>query len=128
MKRGASRSLVWTPSGRNKYVLTDDVIGGKHTLTRLSNIVASDAGEAVLVVGDEYEEKGGCGLFVRALGRRQAKPHACLISSLALGRFPLDGADGGIFHTRALVGVVLEHLAADVARDRDHGLRILVVF
>jgi len=44
VKHGVGRSLVWAPSGRNKYVLTDDVAGGKHTLTRLSNLVATESG------------------------------------------------------------------------------------
>lgn len=43
--RGLSNSLVWMPSGRHKYVLTEDPTGGnRHTLTRMSNLVASDAG------------------------------------------------------------------------------------
>jgi hypothetical protein len=41
---GAANSLVWMPSGRWKYVLTEDPIGNKHTLTRLGNLVASEAG------------------------------------------------------------------------------------
>ena len=42
--KGTAGSVVWMPSGRNKYVLTEDLIGKKHTLTRLSNIVASETG------------------------------------------------------------------------------------
>jgi hypothetical protein len=44
VKRGAPGSLVWMPSGRYKFVLTEDLIGDKHTLTKLSNIVASKTG------------------------------------------------------------------------------------
>jgi len=44
VKRGAPGSLVWMPSGRHKYILTEDLIGEKHTLTRLSNIAASGMG------------------------------------------------------------------------------------
>jgi hypothetical protein len=42
---GSMNSLVWMPSGRHKYVITEDPTGGtKHTLARLSNLVASDEG------------------------------------------------------------------------------------
>lgn len=45
VKRGAPGSLIWMPSGRHKYVITEDTTGGdKHTLTRLSNIGASGCG------------------------------------------------------------------------------------
>ena len=44
VERGAPGSLVWMPSGRDKYVLTEDLVGNKHTLTRLSNIVPSGMG------------------------------------------------------------------------------------
>jgi len=43
-KPGAPGSLVWMPSGRHKYILTEDLHGTKHTLTRLSNICASESG------------------------------------------------------------------------------------
>jgi hypothetical protein len=44
--RGAGGSLVWVPSGRHKYVLTENVTIGRkpHTLMRLSNIIASETG------------------------------------------------------------------------------------
>jgi hypothetical protein len=42
--RGAPGSLVWMPAGRHKYVLTEDLMGDKHMLTRLSNIEASGMG------------------------------------------------------------------------------------
>jgi len=41
---GTGGSLVWMPSGRHKYILTEDLRTGKHTLTRLSNIIASESG------------------------------------------------------------------------------------
>jgi hypothetical protein len=45
MERGRDLSFVWTPSGRDKYVVTEDPRGGRrHTLMRLSNIVASASG------------------------------------------------------------------------------------
>ena len=40
MHNGQGGSLVWTPAGKHKYVLTEDLVGNKHTLTRLSNIEA----------------------------------------------------------------------------------------
>lgn len=43
--RGDRGSMVWMPSGRHKYVITEDPTNGtKHTLTRLSNLVASESG------------------------------------------------------------------------------------
>lgn len=37
VKRGAPGSLVWSPSGRTKYVITEDPTGGeKHTLAKFS--------------------------------------------------------------------------------------------
>lgn len=42
--RGSPGSLVWMPAGRTKYVLTEDLRGNKHTLTKFANIVASDTG------------------------------------------------------------------------------------
>jgi hypothetical protein len=44
VKRGVPGSLIWMPSGRHKYILTEDMGGTKHTLTRLSNIAASMSG------------------------------------------------------------------------------------
>jgi hypothetical protein len=41
VRAGAPGSLVWTPSGPHRYIVTEDPTGGeKHTLTRLSNISA----------------------------------------------------------------------------------------
>jgi hypothetical protein len=43
--RGAPGSLIWMPSGRYKYVITEDPTGGKkHTLTQLSSLAPSDEG------------------------------------------------------------------------------------
>ena len=44
VRRGLGRSFVWTPSGRDKYVVTEGPQGRRNTITRLANIVASDAG------------------------------------------------------------------------------------
>jgi hypothetical protein len=44
VQRGRGGSVVWMPSGRNKYVIAEDLRGNKHTLTRLGNIVASSSG------------------------------------------------------------------------------------
>ena len=41
---GKGDSLVWAPAGRNKFVLTEDTVGQKHTLTRLSNLVPAGMG------------------------------------------------------------------------------------
>lgn len=38
VRPGGQGSLVWAPAGRYKYVLTEDLVGKKHTLARLSNI------------------------------------------------------------------------------------------
>lgn len=45
VRNGGPGSLVWMPSGRHKYVLTEDPTGGdKHTLTRLSNLIGTESG------------------------------------------------------------------------------------
>jgi hypothetical protein len=44
VQRGMGRSIVWMPSGRHKYVVTEDPGGRKHTLTRQANLVASESG------------------------------------------------------------------------------------
>ncbi len=44
MQRGLGGSMVWMPSGRNKYVITEDLRGNRHTITRLANIVPSGIG------------------------------------------------------------------------------------
>jgi hypothetical protein len=46
---GAMRSdgpgvSVWTPSGRNKYIITEDLSGRRHRLTRLSALAPVAAG------------------------------------------------------------------------------------
>ena len=42
---GNRGSLVWTPEGRDDYVLTEDPLGGdKHTLMRLPKIAAEQSG------------------------------------------------------------------------------------
>jgi len=43
-RSGMGRSLVWSPAGAHKYILTEDLVGRKHTLTRLSRIDASEMG------------------------------------------------------------------------------------
>jgi hypothetical protein len=35
---------VWAPSGRNKYVITEDLKGNRHKIARLSNLGPSEAG------------------------------------------------------------------------------------
>jgi len=37
-------ATVWLPSGRNKYILTEDLHGKRHRLTRLANLVRTDMG------------------------------------------------------------------------------------
>ena len=44
VEKGSGRSLVWMPSGRHKYVITEDLSGKKHMITRMSNLVASASG------------------------------------------------------------------------------------
>lgn len=45
VQRGRGKSLVWMPSGRDKYVLTEDSTGGeKHTISRLANIIPTGQG------------------------------------------------------------------------------------
>jgi len=40
-RNGQGGSLVWMPAGKHKYVLTEDLAGGKrHTLTKISHIEA----------------------------------------------------------------------------------------
>jgi hypothetical protein len=36
--------LVWMPSGRHKYVITEDPRGDRHTLDRRSNLIATPSG------------------------------------------------------------------------------------
>ncbi|MGB7986544.1 MAG: hypothetical protein WCF54_15355, partial [Terracidiphilus sp.] len=50
--RGAPGSLVWMPSGRYKYVLTEDLTGEKHTLSRLKSLTATGAGNLFYIFGD----------------------------------------------------------------------------
>jgi hypothetical protein len=44
LRPGSLNSLVWMPRGRMKYVITEDVSGEKHTLTKLMMPVAVDEG------------------------------------------------------------------------------------
>ena len=44
VRSGASGSIVWMPSGRHKYEITEDLAGAKHTLTKISIIEASGMG------------------------------------------------------------------------------------
>ncbi len=45
VRSGGPGSLVWMPSGRTKYVITEDPTGGeKHTLAKLMNLTASGEG------------------------------------------------------------------------------------
>jgi hypothetical protein len=44
MREGSPGSLVWSPDGPHKFVLTEDLVGDKHTLTRLRNIASSETG------------------------------------------------------------------------------------
>lgn len=44
MKRGDGGSIIWMPTGRNKYVITEDPRGNRHTLTRLIALAPVDAG------------------------------------------------------------------------------------
>jgi hypothetical protein len=41
MHAGAPGSFVWMPAGKHKYVVTRDLHGTRHMLTRLSNIETS---------------------------------------------------------------------------------------
>lgn len=43
VQRGMNGSFVWMPSGREKYVVTRDPQGRKHTLMRLPNLVSADS-------------------------------------------------------------------------------------
>lgn len=44
IRQGAPGSLIWMPSGPSKYILTEDLSGNRHTLTRLLNLETGDAG------------------------------------------------------------------------------------
>lgn len=44
VQRGTGGSLVWTPCGRNKYIITEDLRGNRHTLTRLVTLAPVGAG------------------------------------------------------------------------------------
>ena len=41
---GTDGSLVWTPPSGEKYVLTEDRVSWKHTLTRMSGAAQTGAG------------------------------------------------------------------------------------
>jgi hypothetical protein len=43
--RGAPGSLIWMPTkDRYKYVVAEDLVGKKHTLTRIANLETSECG------------------------------------------------------------------------------------
>jgi hypothetical protein len=44
VQRGSGGSLVWMPRGLDKYVITEDPRGNKHTLTHLSNLIPTGMG------------------------------------------------------------------------------------
>lgn len=44
VKRGAAGSLTWSPGGRHEYLITEDLVGTRHTLTRISHIEAAEMG------------------------------------------------------------------------------------
>ena len=44
MRSGGPGVSVWTPSGRNKYVLREDLRGNRHVLERLANVVPTGMG------------------------------------------------------------------------------------
>lgn len=45
VRSGGPGSLVWMPSGRTKYIITEDPTGGdKHTLVKLANLTPSAEG------------------------------------------------------------------------------------
>ena len=44
VSHGDNRSIVWMPSGLDKYTLTEDVLGEYHKLTRACNIGTNGAG------------------------------------------------------------------------------------
>jgi hypothetical protein len=35
---------VWAPSGRKKYIITEDLNGKRHKIARLANLISTDAG------------------------------------------------------------------------------------
>lgn len=41
---GLGRSCVWAPTGRYKYVITEDAGRDRHTIIRLSNFSAASSG------------------------------------------------------------------------------------
>ncbi len=44
VRKGAPGSLVWAPAGNHKYVITEDLNGTRHTLTKLSSLDAEGTG------------------------------------------------------------------------------------
>lgn len=44
VRHGTDGGLVWMPPGPEKYVITEDARGDRHTLTRLANIIPSGMG------------------------------------------------------------------------------------
>lgn len=44
LQRASASSQIWMPSGRDKYLVTEDLKGDRHTIARLMNLKASGAG------------------------------------------------------------------------------------
>lgn len=44
LQPGRGRSFLWSPSGRDKYVVTEGEGGRRNTIMRLANLTASQAG------------------------------------------------------------------------------------
>jgi hypothetical protein len=44
IQKGAPGSLIWSPEGLYRYVVTEDLRGGRHTLARLSNAPSAECG------------------------------------------------------------------------------------
>jgi hypothetical protein len=44
LSSGGPGVTVWKPSGRNKYIIREDLRGQRHTVERLANLVASGTG------------------------------------------------------------------------------------
>lgn len=40
----APGSLIWSPAGRHRYILTEDLRGNRHTLARESKVSSADCG------------------------------------------------------------------------------------
>ncbi len=44
LRRGAGNSFVWSPSGRDRYVVTEDFRPDRHTLTKVKSLVPEGVG------------------------------------------------------------------------------------